>query len=69
MPNTYTQVYIHIVFSVRGRQSFIPKQYKDELHSYIMGIIKKEKQTVIQVYSMPDHVHIFVGITPFAKNI
>ena len=64
MPNTYTQIYIHIVFSVKGRQSLIPKQHKDELHGYIIGIIKKKKQTVIQINSMPDHIHILVGITP-----
>ena len=64
MPNTYTQIYIHIVFSVKGRQSLIPKQHKAELHGYIMGIIKNKKQTVIQINSMPDHIHILVGITP-----
>ena len=64
MPNTYTQIYIHIVFAVKGRQNLIPKEYKTELHGYIMGIITKKKQTVIQINSMPDHIHILVGITP-----
>ena len=64
MPNTYTQIYIHIVFSVKGRQSLIPKQHKSELHGYIMGIIRKKKQTVVEINSMPDHIHILVGITP-----
>ena len=64
MPNTYTQLYIHIVFSVKGRQTLIPKEHKAELHGYIMGIVKNKKQTIIQINSMPDHVHILVGITP-----
>ena len=64
MSNTYTQIYIHIVFAVKGRQNLIPKAHKTELHGYIMGIIKKKKQTVIQINSMPDHIHILVGITP-----
>ena len=64
MSNTYTQIYIHIVFAVKGRQNLIPKEHKTELHGYIMGIIKKKKQTVIQINSMPDHIHILVGITP-----
>ena len=46
MPNTYTQIYIHIVFAVKGRQNLIPKQHKAELHGYIMGTIRKKKQTV-----------------------
>ena len=64
MSNTYTQIYIHIVFAVKGRQNLIPKEHKTELHGYIMGIIKNKKQTVIQINSMPDHIHILVGITP-----
>ena len=64
MADTYTQIYIHIVFSVKSRQFLIPKQHKSELHGYIMGIMKKKKQTVIQINSMPDHIHILVGITP-----
>ena len=64
MSNTYTQIYIHIVFAVKGRQNLIAKEHKTELHGYIMGIITNKKQTVIQINSMPDHIHILVGITP-----
>ena len=64
MADTYTQLYIHIIFAVKGRQSFIPKQHKDELHKYITGIIDSKQQTAIQINSMPDHIHILVGITP-----
>ena len=58
MADTYTQLYIHIVFAVKGRQSPIPKQHKAELHKYITGIITGKNQKVIQINSMPDHIHI-----------
>ena len=64
MADTYTQLYIHLIFAVKGRQSIIPKQHKEELHKYITGIIDSKNQKVIQINSMPDHVHILVGITP-----
>ena len=64
MANTYTQLYIHIVFSVKGRQPLIPKQHKAELHKYITGIITNRKQKMIQINSMPDHIHILVSMTP-----
>ncbi len=64
MANTYTQLYVHIVFAVKGRQSLIPKRHKSELHKYITGIITNKKQTVIQINSMPDHIHILVGMAP-----
>ena len=62
MADTYTQLYIHIIFAVKGRQSIIPKQHKQELHKYITGIIDNKNQTTIQINSRPDHIHILVGI-------
>ena len=64
MADTYTQLYIHIIFAVKGRESLIPKQHKEALHQYITRIITHKKQTLIQINSMPDHLHILVGITP-----
>ena len=49
MADTYTQLYIHIVFSVNERQPLIPKKHKAELHKYITGIIANKKQKMIQI--------------------
>ncbi len=64
MPNTYSQLYIQIIFAVRGRQSFIKSSFRDELQKYISGIIKNEKQKLYAIYCMPDHTHILVSIKP-----
>ncbi len=64
MPNTYSQLYIQIVFTVKGRENLIPTQKREELHKYIAGIIKKRNQKLLSVFAMPDHIHILVGITP-----
>ena len=32
MADTYTQLYVHIVFSVKGRHALIPKHHKSKLH-------------------------------------
>lgn len=64
MPNTYSQIYVHIVFSVEHRQNLIPTQYKAELHKFISGIVTNNKHKMIQINSMPDHMHIFVGMNP-----
>ena len=64
MADTYTQLYVHIVFSVKGRHALIPKHHKPELRKYITGIITNKKQKLIQINSMPDHIHILVGMTP-----
>ena len=39
MANTYTRIYIQIVFAVQGRQNLVRPEHKEELHKYITGII------------------------------
>lgn len=64
MAGTFSQVYIQIVFAVKGRENLISKNWKDELHKYIAGIIKGKEQKPIIVNGMPDHIHAFVGLRP-----
>ncbi len=64
MPNTYTQVYIHIVFTVQGRQNLISESHREELQKYITGIVQNRSHKMLAIYCMPDHVHIFIGMKP-----
>ncbi len=64
MANTYSQIYIQIVFTVKGRQNLIPKQHREELHKYITGIVSKRNQKLLSVFAMPDHIHLLVGLKP-----
>jgi REP element-mobilizing transposase RayT len=64
MAGTYSQIYIQVVFAVKGRGSLIHKSWKDELHKYIAGIIKGKQQKPIIVNGMPDHIHAFIGLRP-----
>lgn len=64
MPNTYTQLYIHLIFAVKFRQALIEKEWKDRLHKYMTGIFQNNGHKVIQINSMPDHLHVFIGFHP-----
>ncbi len=64
MPNTYSQIYIQIVFAVKGRENLIPKKRREELHKYITGIVKNREQKLLSIFAMPDHVHLLVGLKP-----
>ena len=64
MANTYTQLYIQIVFAVKGQRNLISKAYKEEIHKYISGIIKNRHQKPLALHCMPDHTHILVGLKP-----
>ena len=64
MANTYTQIYIHIVFAVEGRQSLIQPEHNDELQKFITGIVSGQRQKLIAINNMPDHLHLLVGLRP-----
>ena len=64
MPNTYSRLYVQIVFAVKGRECFIKEAFREELQKYIAGIIAKKKQKLFAIYCMPDHVHILVSMKP-----
>jgi putative transposase len=64
MPGTFSQIYIQMVFAVKGRENLISRKWSTELHKYIAGIIKGKNQKSIIVNGMPDHIHAFVGLRP-----
>ena len=64
MANTYTQIYIQIVFAVKGRQNLISKENREELHKFITGIVSNRKQKLFAVFAMPDHMHVLVSMSP-----
>lgn len=64
MSGTFSQIYIQIVFAVKGRANLIPSSKKEELYKYISGIIREKGQKSIIVNGMPNHIHIFVGLKP-----
>lgn len=64
MANTFSQIYLQFVFAVKGRQSLVPKENKEDLHKYITGLAQNRKAKMLAVHSMPDHTHLFVGFKP-----
>jgi REP element-mobilizing transposase RayT len=64
MANTYSQIYIQTVFAVEGRLSLIQPEFKEDLYKYITGIVTNQRQKLISINGMPDHLHILIGLRP-----
>jgi REP element-mobilizing transposase RayT len=64
MANTFTQIYLHLVFAVRNRTSLIQSDWKNELYKYITGIIQNSGHKLIAINGVPNHLHIAVGYRP-----
>jgi putative transposase len=64
MANTYTQLYIHLVFAVKFRARLIDSSWKNELYKYLCGIATNNKHKVYAINGMPDHIHILISAKP-----
>jgi putative transposase len=64
MANTYTQLYVQVIFSPKGRQNLIRNSIKNQVYKYIAGIIKNKDQKLMVINGMPDHIHLFLGFSP-----
>ncbi|MDY0082800.1 MAG: IS200/IS605 family transposase [Ignavibacteriaceae bacterium] len=64
MANTYTQIYLHIVFAVQNRISLIKPEWRDELYKYISGIIQNNGHKLISINGTSNHLHIALGYKP-----
>ncbi len=64
MPGTFSQIYIQVVFAVKGRQNLIQPFWEENLYKYISGIVRKKEQKMLAINGMPDHIHFLIGMKP-----
>lgn len=64
MAHTYTQIYHHIIFAVKGRLNLISPNWEVQLHKYITGVITSKNQKLMIINGMPDHIHLLIGMNP-----
>ena len=62
MPNTYTQLLYHVVFSTKNRQRTLPDGHRENLYRYIWGVHKNFKCHLYRIGGVDDHVHILTAI-------
>ena len=64
MANSYAQIHLQFVFAVKYRASLIDTSWKERLHQYMTGIFQENRHKLLQINSMPDHIHILIGMRP-----
>ncbi|MGQ0635765.1 MAG: IS200/IS605 family transposase [Planctomycetaceae bacterium] len=59
MPQSFAQIYLHVVFSTKGRTPYLQdRAIRDELHRYLGGTCNNLGCPVLRVGGVADHVHI-----------
>ena len=62
--STYSQIYIQVIFAVKGRDSLIHPEWEEKLYKYITGIVQNKEQKMLAINGMPNHIHFLIGMKP-----
>jgi REP element-mobilizing transposase RayT len=58
MPQSLVEIYVHIVFSTKGREPFLQDgAFRDRTHGYLKGICDGQDSPSLQIGGVEDHVH------------
>jgi putative transposase len=66
MPSTQTSLHYHLIFATKHREASIATAWRDELHSYLGGIVKGLDAHPQGIGGTADHVHLLVSLKPTA---
>ena len=58
MPQSFVQIYIHMVFHTKNNLPLITEETEPELYFYFGGILKNCRSIPIKIGGTSDHIHI-----------
>jgi putative transposase len=64
MADVFSQLYVQTVFAVKNREALILPEWEENLNKYITGIVETRGHKMLSIGGMPDHIHIFIGLSP-----
>jgi len=67
MPQSLSQILIHLVFSTKNREPFIKPIIEKELHPYMAKIFRALKSPSLAIDGTADHVHILISLSRVIK--
>lgn len=68
MPQSFSQLYVHLVFSTLDRSPWLTTEHRDGLFAYLSGISRELNAPTIRVGGVADHVH-FLAFLPRTISI
>jgi len=64
MADTFSQIYIQVVFAVQNRKALILSEWEEELNKYITGIVQNKGQKMLTINGTANHIHFLIGMKP-----
>jgi len=58
MSQSLANIVVHLVFSTKDRRPLLRDAERGQLHAYITGILNNQDSPLIEINSVPDHIHV-----------
>lgn len=58
MPQFLSKLYVHLVFSTKGRRALLRDDLRERLHEYMGGALNGMDSPPIEINSVADHTHL-----------
>lgn len=62
MPQSLANILVHLVFSTKERAPLLEDAWRDPLHGYIGGIVRRCGSELLAANSVADHIHLFFSL-------
>jgi REP element-mobilizing transposase RayT len=57
MPQSLSQLYVHLVFSTKHREALLSLPVREHLHAYLATVLKSQDSPALKVGGTSDHAH------------
>ena len=64
MSHSYSNNYVHAIYSTKGRGNLIPEEFEKRLYSFIASIARKHEMPLLAAGGMPNHSHLLFVLPP-----
>jgi REP element-mobilizing transposase RayT len=62
MAGKYLSLLVHFTWSTAGREPWIETQMREDLYSFIGGIMKNKRARLLAAGGMFDHIHLYASL-------
>jgi putative transposase len=62
MPQSLSNVIVHLVFSTKDRVAFLDRTIRDSFHAYLASVVRDTGSECYRVGGVSDHVHLAIRL-------
>ena len=64
MPQTYSQMLFHLIFTTKHRAPLLEPSFQNALYQRLRELVEQQGGLLHEIGGMPDHIHLLLEIRP-----